>query len=306
MTRNCKNKRKKIKSATSVIFIFVFLLFFLIQPVNSLNSIERDIVVLFDASGSMDDFVSGEGRKIDIAKDAVKDFLQKLDPNDRVALIVFYDCDDIQVEAGLTYSHSSISNSVEGIEPDGGTPIGDALSFAWNYLRNDGDMNHDWYIVVFTDGGESCGSDPCDIALRISSESLTYRKTVVYTVGFLIGPDLDDEEELRCIAEATGGEYFPASSSEELGEAFEEIAEIMNTDSINEIILYTVVSTALLSILLATHTLISRHSKKGGERPRERRRSTYRSPREEAVMWGAADEDQQDDEDLAGGEFVDW
>jgi len=213
-------------------FVLCILLLSSIQTVHSDNiSVNRDILIVFDASGSMEYTTQSGERKIDVAKDAVNDFLGELTSDDRVALCVFYGCDDIQIEADFTYNHNLVSNAIKYIESDSGTPIEDALLHAWEYLKINGDKDHLWYIVIFTDGREECYGDPCSAAEVISSESQKYTKTPVFTVGFLIDPTSQAERDLECIAQKSGGKYFPAPSPEELEEALKKVAEeILDSD----------------------------------------------------------------------------
>jgi len=215
-------KKNKIIS----FFVLCILLLSSIQTVHSDNiSVDRDILIVFDASGSMEYTTQSGERKIDVAKDAVNDFLGELTSDDRVALCVFYGCDDIQIKADFTYDHTAISNAIRDIEPASGTPIEDALLYAWDYFKINGDKSHLWYIVIFTDGEETCEGDPCSAVDVISSQSQAYVNVPVFTVGFLIDPDSQAEKDLKCIAEKSGGEYFPAPSPKELEEAFKKVAE---------------------------------------------------------------------------------
>ena len=261
-----KNWGRKNRIGSLLILFVLFLVF--TQSIYSDSSNNRDIVIVFDASGSMFGLTSTGETKIDAAKDAVNNFLKELTSNDRVALVVFYDCEDIHVEAGLTYDHSSISSSVNSIEQQGGTPVGDSLLYAWDYLKSYGNTNHSWYIIIFTDGGETCMYDPCEAARKIASESSYYRQTPVYTIGFLIEPGSQTEEDLKCIAETTGGEYFPADSPEELKKAFEEIVDVTDAITVNEVIVYSVASTAILGTLLVTRSLLHKNARGSEEKSR--------------------------------------
>jgi hypothetical protein len=284
------------------------LFFVFTQSIYSDSTGKRDIVIIFDASGSMTDETTSGETKIDAAKYAVNDFLGGLTSDDRVALIVFYGCEDIRIEATFTTNHSAIAGIVDSIEPYGLTPIKDALLDAWSYLKSYGNTSHSWYIVIFTDGEETCRADPCDAAMMIASESSYYGKTPVYTIGFLIQSGSEAELDLECIASTTGGKYFPASSSEGLRDAFEEISDDITAEeqlTIGEILVYTVISTVLLGGLLVTHTLIQKYSKKGKIEFRDREKRPQRSTGEEAaILWGAADEDEEDE--LNEEDFVGW
>lgn len=306
MGRDNKDRRKKKRI---VCWAVLFTLFFIsTHSVCSADPDDRDIVIVFDASGSMEELTDSGETKIDAAKEAVIEYLNGLTSDDRVALIVFYDCQDIEVEADFTYDHRLVSARVSSITTQGDTPIRDSLLAAWDYLKVNGNINHSWYIVIFTDGGETCNYfyDPCEVAERIASESSSYRQTPVYTIGFMIEGS-QAEEDLTCIADTTGGEYFSADSPEELKEAFEKIDSGI---TINEVIVYSVASTAVLGSLLVARSLFYKHARGRGHRPRERTEHeeedyfTEQPMKEEmTILWGAAEEE-RDDEDYYPGEPV--
>lgn len=331
MGRDNENRGKKKKI---VCWVVLFTLFFIsTHSVCSADPDDRDIVIVFDASSSMEGLTNSGETKIDAAKEAVIEYLNGLTSDDRVALIVFYDCQDIQVEADFTYDRSLVSARVSSITAQGGTPIKDSLSTAWDYLKANGNINHSWYIVIFTDGGETCDDsyDPCQAAERIASESSSYRQTPVYTIGFMIEDGSQAEIDLRCIADTTGGKYFSADSPEELKEAFKKIDGGI---TMNEVIIYSVASTAVLGTLLVTRSLFYKHARGRGQRPRERTEYeeedyfTEQPMKEEmTILWGATEEERDEEdyypgeptggessiiwedeeqEEYTGEEFVDW
>ncbi|KYK32473.1 MAG: hypothetical protein AYK18_15935 [Theionarchaea archaeon DG-70] len=163
------------------------------------------------------------GEKIDAAKEAVYSFLKKVPPNDRVGLIVFYNCSDIRTEVHLTENHDTVSTALEGVSPKVCTPIADSLEHAWNHLKRYGNLQNSWYIIIITEGGETCGGDPCSVAESISKEFDAYQSTPVFIIGFLVKPE--KEEKLKCIPYKMGGEYIPTPSVDTLGDSFTRIGE---------------------------------------------------------------------------------
>jgi Ca-activated chloride channel family protein len=111
--------------------------------------LQKSIILLFDASGSMKD-----NNKIDNAKIAAKNALKGLDSTTEVALIVFYDCSNIVVEEPFTTDHEKIRAKIDTIQPYGGTPLADAIAFAEDYKKNAKSDNR--VVVLFTDGIETC------------------------------------------------------------------------------------------------------------------------------------------------------
>ena len=110
---------------------------------------QKSIILLFDASGSMAD-----NNKIENAKIAAKNALKGLDDLTEVALIVFYDCGQIVVEVPFTTEHDKISAKIDTLQPTGSTPLADAIAFAEDYKKNAKSDNR--VVVMFTDGIETC------------------------------------------------------------------------------------------------------------------------------------------------------
>lgn len=299
------------------LLLFIVLLLSFTWPIHS-SSGSKDIVIVFDASGSMRDMDSSEDgltelipevnqKKIDAAKAAVSEFLETLSANQRVALIVFYDCDNIQVETSFTSDYSFITGTLENIEPSGSTALGDSLLFAWEYLKDNGERNHSWFIVVFTDGNETCSSDPCGVAQKIAAESQSFVDTPVYTIGFLIQPDSDAETELACIAYSTGGDYIPASSAEELEKAFREIALEIDPP-IGELYLYIAAVVSITFGSLVSFLILQKYAERRGIRPKKRKdredTNTEHTAERESIIWVLGESDVDEESDVE--EFVEW
>ena len=111
---------------TALILLLVLSIFAQSQPDTDSKTVESSIIMLFNASESMED-----NNKIDSAKTAVREFVSGLDPTiDELALIVFYDCEDIVVEQPFTSDQSAIASKIDAIRPTGKTPLSAAMAFA--------------------------------------------------------------------------------------------------------------------------------------------------------------------------------
>lgn len=113
------------------------------------ESITKSIILLFDASGSMED-----NSKIGNAKSAAKNAIRDLSDTIEVALIVFSDCEKIEVTQPFTTDKNLISTKIDQVQPYGSTPLGDAIDFANDYKKNA--RSADRTVVLFTDGIETC------------------------------------------------------------------------------------------------------------------------------------------------------
>ncbi|WP_326647968.1 MULTISPECIES: VWA domain-containing protein [unclassified Streptomyces] len=99
--------------------------------------------------------------------------------------------------------------AVATLAPTGWTPIGPALLGAAKDLEG-GDATR--RIVLITDGEDTCAPlDPCVVARDIAAKGI---HLVVDTLGLV--PDAKTRDQLRCIAEATGGTYTSVQHTDEL------------------------------------------------------------------------------------------
>jgi hypothetical protein len=165
------------------------------------GSLENSIVLVIDASGSMG------GKKIEDAKRSAIDQIQKRDENSEIAIVVFSDCNAINLVCPfLTASSANIPRlraAVEAISVQGSTPLAAAVRFATEYMRKEA-RGKNQSLILLSDGTETCSGNPVEEAREINtgstghtkkslSKSLTGR--VTHSVGGSIG-SLPKEEPL--------------------------------------------------------------------------------------------------------------
>lgn len=186
------------------------------------NECTKDLMFVFDASGSMGttDFTA-KVPHIERVKNAFRRIVSEIPSSRRMGLIVYgqgaYNrCDSIelklkpQVNAGPT-----MMVEIEKVTPAGRTPLTQAVHDAADIL----DYRHNPSVVVLlTDGEETCGGKPCDMAqdLKTHAQDLTihvigYRHSEAGGLGAIFGA--------RCLAEQTGGLYLPVETEDEIVEA---------------------------------------------------------------------------------------
>lgn len=184
-----------------------------------------NVQVLFDASGSMRGSVDGRP-KIDLAKEAVDEFVQRLPEGVNVSLRAYGHLgsnreEDKAESCGTTedvypfgaYDETRFSAALESFSPTGFTPIGRAIEDAAADLAAlDGELPSAVYVV--SDGEETCDGDPVAAARDLVSDDV---QAVVNIIGF----DVADAEAraLRAIATAGNGEYLGANSAADLRRA---------------------------------------------------------------------------------------
>ena len=170
-----------------------------------IENIELVIGFAIDSSGSMQ-----WNDRYDIRKQTAKDFVDKLDENDKAAVIDFDHWASVNCE--LTDDKKVIKNAIDRIDSDGGTDIGEGIRLALEQLQKS--TSEIKYVILLTDG---VGDYDSSLTRKAKEQNI-----VVYTIG--LGYDID-EELLRTIAEETGGKYYHASSSEDLYDVFNQTSE---------------------------------------------------------------------------------
>ena len=163
-----------------------------------------DSVIALDHSGSMLDY-----NKLTNAGTAAKLFIDSWHTGDKIGLISFNEI--VSMDMNMTDWSDAPNGSrdvafdiIENLIPEGWTRIGDTLVAGYHDLVTNGNIDHDWAIVLLSDGIET---DPGD---RTFDEAIDYlvalpdKKPVVHTVA--VGPNAD-RPTMQWAAEVTGGSY---------------------------------------------------------------------------------------------------
>ena len=205
-----------------------------IQELSGIN-----IVVILDASGSMAED-TGSGTKMDIAKNAVSDFLTQLPPGINTGLVVYgqegsssladksVSCNGIEeiVKLGPD-NNSNIISAMSSFSPKGWTPIAGSLEFAKNIFLNSkaGKRN---YLILVSDGVEDCGGDPFAAADDLKTALPGIKLDII---GFTSNSAAHDS--LKSIATLAGGSYFTALTASDIANAFNQELAKIKIDCIN-------------------------------------------------------------------------
>lgn len=175
--------------------------------------------MIMDSSGSM------KGEKMDAAKSTAIKFLGRLDGLKKKGR---------KVKAGLLYftnngdgfefashmeafDYRKLAEIVRRLEANGGTPLGLSTAAMHRELKK---TCCDRRIVGYTDGKNEGGERPEYIVYGIMGSET---KSQVYWVGFQV-----DESDLKRMEDA-GAHVFKAESAEELDEAFNTIAGMLES-----------------------------------------------------------------------------
>ncbi|MCB1335679.1 MAG: VWA domain-containing protein [Roseivivax sp.] len=190
-------------------------------------------MVVFDGSGSMAEmgFNRLDLPRIVEARHAVRMVAPRVAPLRRLGLIVYGpgmgdSCSNIDLRfAPLANAAGRMISEIDGLEPTGETPLTDAVARAAKVLGGAGT------VVLVTDGQETCGGAPCQLAAELAAEG----QVTVHVIGFKLRgqhfafPGGDGEQDYqtgttvaRCLADRTGGSYVSAETVQDLIGALQE------------------------------------------------------------------------------------
>ncbi|MEC7139738.1 MAG: vWA domain-containing protein, partial [Pseudomonadota bacterium] len=177
-------------------------------------------ILVLDYSNSMWGQID-EVAKIEIARDIIERNLADWNQSTRLGLVAYghrrkSDCSDIElVAAPAAQATDAMLAFLADAAPRGRTPLTSALEQAARHATDGADSESgSASLVLLTDGIESCGRDPCAAVTDLDAAGVALAVHV-------IGLDLDgpEAEELRCIADITGGQFLTADDAKALDAA---------------------------------------------------------------------------------------
>ncbi len=156
-----------------------------------------DEVVVLDRSGSM-----GYDGKMSAAQNAGSAFVDFLNDGDAVGVVSFADSASSDyplttITSGGTERAEAI-NAIDGLTASGTTALGQGVQEGYGQLTASGDPEHDWSLVLLSDGWENVAPYWADIESGITD-------AVVHTVALGDGADT---ALLQSIAASKHGNYF--------------------------------------------------------------------------------------------------
>jgi Ca-activated chloride channel homolog len=182
-----------------------------------------DYVLAIDSSGSMlaNDFYPN---RLEAAKEAAIAFVDNLESESQVSVVSF--SGSALVEVALTKNRRTVKKAIESIEISSlhGTAIGDALKTSSNLLLS---SDKSRIIILLTDGQDNVasGNEINKILDFINNKQITVNTIGVATESGGSLPGLNslstlDSDNLKSIAETTGGSYIHSENKEELINAY--------------------------------------------------------------------------------------
>lgn len=188
-----------------------------------------DAMLVFDGSGSMGEisFETGPVTRITEARQAIRRAMPDIAPYRRVGLLTYGPgqngaCENVNVRFGPTEdAAASVIRELDALEPDGLTPLTEAVRQAANTLDY---RNRPGVVVLVTDGNETCGGRPCEMAktLHATAHDLTIHVVAFRAVVDFFAwnnPEQDPHDATtvaRCLSDGTGGYFVTTETIDEL------------------------------------------------------------------------------------------
>ncbi|MBY7142345.1 VWA domain-containing protein [Virgibacillus sp. NKC19-3] len=193
-----------------------------------------NVEVMLDASGSMGAYI-GDKTMMQIAKESINDFMKQVPEEANVSFRVYghegtgsesdkeLSCEAIEQVYGFeSYDEEKFQNELDKIEPAGWTPLADALVQSEEALKDYDTENNTNLIYVVSDGIETCGGDPVKVAESLSDSNA---QPIINIIGFNV--DSDAQEQLKEMADVSGGVFATANNQEQLEEEFDRAEEVL-------------------------------------------------------------------------------
>jgi Ca-activated chloride channel homolog len=226
---------------------------------------ERTTVMLaFDTSLSMaaEDVAPN---RFAAAQDAAKQFVDELPDRLNVGLVGF--AGTAQLLVPPTQDHDDVKLAIDNLELDKATAIGDAVSLSLDVIEDQAvgveEGTPDAAIVLISDGETTVGL-PTEDSIPLAKEAGVAVSTIAY--GTPDGEILVDEDgdgvgqltpvpvnvdELRQLAEGTGGRAFTAESASDLKSVYDQLGSAIGFEEEQEDVAYRFVGFGLVMMLVA-------------------------------------------------------
>lgn len=203
-------------------------------PYAQVGDCSVDAMLVFDGSASMDEisFETGPNTRIVEARKAIQNAMPGIEPFRRVGLLIYGPgpngaCENLDLRFGPVESSANpVIDAVNNLRPDGLTPLTAAVRKSAETLDY---RSRSGVVVLVTDGNETCGGRPCEMArdLRATAHDLT-----IHVIGFRAvvdffawnNPEQDPQTSTtvaRCLSDETGGLFVQTETVDELVHALQ-------------------------------------------------------------------------------------
>lgn len=181
---------------------------------------QEEILIILDASGSMEEPLDGNESKLTIAKRTLNQVLRQLPPTAKIGLRVygntgggfsFDPCRASRLVVPIAVGNAAfVAQKAQMAQAYGATPISFSLQQA--ITKDFSRFASKKTIILISDGEETCDADPCAVAVDLARHGVQFQVNVI---GF---GDLNPvaTRQLKCVAASTFGRFSQANTSAEL------------------------------------------------------------------------------------------
>ncbi|MBO9667538.1 MAG: VWA domain-containing protein, partial [Bdellovibrio sp.] len=179
---------------------------------------------IIDSSGSMGQILSNKKTKIFVMKKILSRYLvsQWTEKSSSGMRVIGSrrkkDCKDnyLAIPPGNA-KLGVIEGTVKTMDPMGMTPLYDSMKDAYKDLSGYAGPRR---IVVFTDGEETCGKDPCKFAKEVMQKDVDFK---FFVIAFGLKGQEETLQKLKCI-----GDVHQADDEDQLDDLFQDINKDLN------------------------------------------------------------------------------
>jgi len=176
------------------------------------DQVPNNLVFLIDASGSMNTY-----NKLPLLKRSFSMLLEKLGPEDRVAIVAYAGAAGLVLESTKASKKEKILAALDNIHAGGSTAGGAGIELAYRIARENMKRNGNNRVILATDGDFNVGTTSREGILEIISEHS--RKEIFLTIcGYGMGNYKDGSMEE--ISNAGNGNYFYIDNIKEANKVF--------------------------------------------------------------------------------------
>ena len=179
------------------------------------KKVETSVLFVLDVSGSMG------GQKIEELKKASITAIEEVLSNGAQIAIAAFDgsCED-PVTGWQPFTNDFVTayQFIQGLSAGGGTPMYTAYEYASSTLMKTSKPNTEKVMVLMTDGDANRCDDLTAILIRLKQKKTLYK---TQTIAYAVDSNSYAYQDLQQIAQMSGGNFFYASGTSDLGAAFE-------------------------------------------------------------------------------------
>lgn len=186
----------------------------------AIKKVPLNISIVIDRSGSM------AGEKMNFAKKAASDIVDKLTPEDFVSVVIYDEYIDVVQKATPVLYKDSIKNKIAKIKPRNSTNLWGGSDSGYQQVKTNYRKNYVNRVLLISDGNITAG---IKIPSRIIEKVREYKDIDGITIS-TFGVGLDYNETLMTdMAESGAGNYYFIDKADKMAPMFDkELNGLMN------------------------------------------------------------------------------